>query len=151
MRTTKTLIGLRGSAVWSESSLCAHVRRYISYVAIHISPLGGQRLRLVIMSCFVLLHYPKAMDITEKEKPRIITWNTSPKIHFLFNNWTAMRENVPSDRCAQRRLISACASAQPDNSLRCSHLETLHPWLSKCAQWRFWPDCANARANLNFR
>ena len=33
--------------------------------------------------------------------------------------------------CAQRRLKSACASAQSDQSLRCSHEETLNPCLSK--------------------
>ena len=40
-------------------------------------------------------------------------------------------ENVPSDMCAQRRLRSACASAQSALSLRCPHEATLHPWLSK--------------------
>ena len=33
--------------------------------------------------------------------------------------------------CAQRRYKSVCTSAQPDQSLRCLHEETLHPWLSK--------------------
>ena len=33
--------------------------------------------------------------------------------------------------CAQWRLKSACAFAQSDQSLRCPHDETLHPWLSK--------------------
>ena len=37
MRTTKTLIRLRGCAVWLEFSLGIHVRRYFSYVEIHIS------------------------------------------------------------------------------------------------------------------
>ena len=32
---------------------------------------------------------------------------------------------------AQRRLKSACASAQSDQSLRCLHEENLHPWLTK--------------------
>ena len=32
---------------------------------------------------------------------------------------------------AQRRLKSACASAQSDQSLRCPHEETLNSWLSK--------------------
>ena len=32
--------------------------------------------------------------------------------------------------CAQRRLKSACVSAQSDQSLRYPHEETLHPWLS---------------------
>ena len=40
-------------------------------------------------------------------------------------------ENVPSDMCAQRRLRSACAFAQSDQSLRCSHEETSLFWLSK--------------------
>ena len=31
--------------------------------------------------------------------------------------------------CVQRRLQSDCASAQSDWSLRCPHVETLHPWL----------------------
>ena len=45
--------------------------------------------------------------------------------------WAATWENVPSNMCAQRRLKSACASAQSDQSLRCPHEETLYPWLSK--------------------
>ena len=42
-----------------------------------------------------------------------------------------MLENVPSDLCAQRRLKSACASTQSDQSLRRPHEETLHPPLSE--------------------
>ena len=45
--------------------------------------------------------------------------------------WDTTWENVPYDMCAQRRLKSACAFAQSDQSLRCSHEETLYPWLSK--------------------
>ena len=46
---------------------------------------------------------------------------------------------------AQRRLKSACASAQSDQRLRCPLEGTLPHWLfKKCAQWRFWSDCANA-------
>ena len=49
--------------------------------------------------------------------------------------------------CAQRRLKSACASAQSDQGLRYPHEETLHSWLTKmrlvkiltrlreCASW----------------
>ena len=51
--------------------------------------------------------------------------------------------------CAQRRLKSACAIAQYDQSLRCPHAERLHSCLSKILQWRFWSDCANAQADLN--
>ena len=42
-----------------------------------------------------------------------------------------MGENLPSDTCAQRRIRSACASAQSDQSLRYPHEETLASWLSK--------------------
>ena len=45
--------------------------------------------------------------------------------------WAATSENVPSNICAQRRLKSACASAQSDLSLQCPHEETLYLWLSK--------------------
>ena len=53
--------------------------------------------------------------------------------------------------CAKRRLKSACASAQSDQSHRCPHEETMHPWLSKCAKRVFWSHYANARADLNHR
>ena len=45
--------------------------------------------------------------------------------------WTVTLENIPFDMCAQRRLKSACASAQSDQNLCCPHEETLHPWLSR--------------------
>ena len=34
------------------------------------------------------------------------------------------------DMCTKRRLISVCASAQSDQSLRCPHKETLKLYLS---------------------
>ena len=48
----------------------------------------------------------------------------------VFMKLSHIVENLPSDMCAQRRLRSACASAQSDQSLRCSHEETLHTWVS---------------------
>ena len=60
-------------------------------------------------------------------------------------------ENLSSNMHNQRRLISASASPQSDQRLYCSHEETLHPWISKCDQWRFWSDWANAQADLNLR
>ena len=81
-------------------------------------------------------------------------------------------ENIPSDMCTKRALKSACASSQSDQSLRCPHEETLHPWLSKlrmvkvlirlreCADWsesslgayvqRLFSDAA-AQINLHSR
>ena len=39
-------------------------------------------------------------------------------------------KNKQNDMCAQRRLRSAWASAQSDQSLRCPHVETVGPQLS---------------------
>ena len=43
--------------------------------------------------------------------------------------WDAAWQNQQSDLCAQRRLWSAWAFAQSDQSLRCPHEETLGPQL----------------------
>ena len=51
--------------------------------------------------------------------------------------------------CAKRRLKSACASVQSDQSRRCLHEEALHPWLSKMNQVKTLIRCANAQADLN--
>ena len=45
----------------------------------------------------------------------------------IWNVWAKTWENVPFDVCTQRRLTSACASAQSDQSIRCPHEETLQP------------------------
>ena len=71
-------------------------------------------------------------SITELEQAKrirqlVISILANPKVML----WAAMWENVPPDICAQRRHKSACASDQSDQSLRCPHEETLHPWLSK--------------------
>ena len=42
-------------------------------------------------------------------------------------------ENVPSDLCAQRKLKSACASVQSDQSFRCPHEELCIIGYPKCA------------------
>ena len=38
---------------------------------------------------------------------------------------------VPFDISKQRKLKSACASMQSDQSIHCPHEETLNPWLLK--------------------
>ena len=53
---------------------------------------------------------------------------TSHRIIIWFSKW---KKNIPSDICVKRRLKSACASAQSDQSLRSPHEESLHPWLFK--------------------
>ena len=67
---------------------------------------------LVIILLSVLIRRKKIWSYTESKEQR---------------NW----ENVPSDMCAQRRLRSACASVQSDQSLFCPYEKTLRTWLSK--------------------
>ena len=50
--------------------------------------------------------------------------------------WAPTWENVPSYMCAQRRLKSACASAQSDLSLPYPHGQILHLCLSKMCQMK---------------
>ena len=63
----------------------------------------------------------------------------------------ATSENVPSDMCAQRRLRSACATAQADQSLRCPLKETLQAQLSNNAISEDSDQTANAQGDLNLR
>ena len=53
--------------------------------------------------------------------------------------------------CAQRRLRSAWASAQTDQSLHYPHEESLGPKLPIDAQRRLWSDWADAPADLSLR
>ena len=50
------------------------------------------------------------------------------------NKWATTWQNLQNDLCTQRRLGSALASTQSDQSLRCPHEETLGPYLLS-AQW----------------
>ena len=49
---------------------------------------------------------------------------------YSFSIWAAAWQNQQKNLCAKRRLRSAWASAQSDQSLRCLHEEALGPWLS---------------------
>ena len=82
--------------------------------------------------CFLLL--AKVMQIVHK----IYIWATT---------W----ENVLSDMRAWRRLKSACAFLQSYQSLFVHKKMFCILGDPKCAQWRFWSDCANAQADLNLR
>ena len=53
--------------------------------------------------------------------------------------------------CAQRRLRSAWASAQSDQSIRCSHKESLGPYRPTERKRRLWSDWADAQADLSLR
>ena len=64
----------------------------------------------------------------------------------LYMIWAGTQHYLKDCMCAPRRLRSACASAQSDQSLRCP-LEAL--WIlgfSQSALRRLWPDCADAQA-----
>ena len=54
------------------------------------------------------------------------TWCGSSR-RKLSNKWAASWQNQQNGMCAQRRLRSAWASAQSDQSLRCPHEESLGP------------------------
>ena len=53
--------------------------------------------------------------------------------------------------CTQRRLRSAWASAQSDQSSLCTQWVAKDPQLSSCRQLRLWPDWADAQADLRLR
>ena len=56
----------------------------------------------------------------------IISW-----VGLIITNWAAAWQNQQNDRCAQRRLRSAWASVQSDQSLRCPYEEALGPQLPR--------------------
>ena len=62
-------------------------------------------------------------------KLRIITVDLVWYRIFMNIKWAASWQNQQNGGCAQRRLRSAWASAQSDQSLRCPHEESLGPYL----------------------
>ena len=68
----------------------------------------------------------------------------------IYSVWAAKRENVLSDMCAQRRLLSACASVQANQRLVVRRKKLFILGYPKCTQWRFWSDCANSQADRIF-
>ena len=64
--------------------------------------------------------------------------------------WSARDMTKPAKWvCAQRRLRSAWASAQSDQSLRLRLMGSEGPKLSSCGQRRLWSDWADAQADLS--
>ena len=63
--------------------------------------------------------------------------------------WATSWQNQQNGMCAQRRLRSAWASAQSDQSLCSAHAETLDLELPLSAQRRLWSDWADAQADLS--
>ena len=63
--------------------------------------------------------------------------------------WAETWENVLSEIRVQRRFKSSCASAETDqSSLSAWKKRCIHGY-PKCAQRRFWSDCAYAQDGLN--
>ena len=100
-----------------------------------------------------------------------ITWNNH-KISYFVGGWFTLSKFLIKVRvqswltlikmsrdmtkptkwvCAQRRLRSAWASAQSDQSLRCAHEKRLVLSYPLSAQRRLWSDWAHAQADLSLR
>ena len=73
-------------------------------------------------------------------------------VTFFYFIWATSWQNQQNYMWAQRRLRSAWASAQSDQSIRCSHEETSSPYsYLLSAQRRLWSDWADAQADLSLR
>ena len=89
-------------------------------------------MRISIQICHVMS--------TETQNIRTPTWLSKPQ-----------REKTYLLKCASNEDSNQPVHPQSHQSLRCPHEETLHPWLSKNRQWRFWSDCAYAQSDQNHR
>ena len=89
-----------------------------------MSKVNNQNSRFVRLWTVVELYRVHAEIITASK-----THEPFPQIYDVGRHERDMTK--PTKRvCAQRRLRSACASAQSDQSLHCPHEEILGPWLS---------------------
>ena len=71
--------------------------------------------------------YAKMVSIRLWQRHRSISINSNQYMSSNLRKRTVWHKH-------QRRLKSACASAQSDRNLFCPHEKTLHPWLSKMCQ-----------------
>ena len=134
MRTTKTLFRLLRCAEWFDSSLGAHVTRYV-------------------FSCCGSFFVKK----TSRDSQFITVYRRGVLRKFSKEMEPQRQETYLLTMCSQRRLSSACASAQSDQSIRCAHEETVHLWLSnmrsvkiqinlrECAGWSESSQSAHVR------
>ena len=97
--------------------------------------------QLYLFSIWELHFYASIMHINKNNT------RTHTIKDFIENKRATSWQNVQNGMCAQRRLRSAWASAQTDQSLHCPHEETLCP----NAQRRLWSDWADAQADLSLR
>ena len=79
---------------------------------------------------------------------------------FQYKNWAAAWQNQQNDMCVQRRLRTAWASAQSDQSMHCPPEAKLVPKLPiertaktliRLGGRRLWSDWADAQADLSLR
>ena len=72
---------------------------------------------------FRFSHYVIVMRVLNRSRQKQYYWSPKPKDSI----WAASWQNQHNGMCTQRRLRSAWASAQSDQSLRCPHEENLGP------------------------
>ena len=85
--------------------------------------------------------------------PALLQGPTRPGKHFspILNNMNHLLTKPTKWVCAQRRLRSAWASAQSDQSLRCPNEEAWTLSYPLSAQQRLWSDWEDAQADLSLR
>ena len=128
------------------------MRKLIWAFAVRIFPKTRFRMARPVCRLTAVRHCPKIRHgfVNILQSPQ----NVNFKVYYLSylldlcrDKWPATPENAPPDICVRQRFNLACAFAQSDQSLRCPHEETLHPWLfkmravrdliilSECAGW----------------
>ena len=71
------------------------------------------------------------------------------RIFFLFFIWAAARKNQQNDLCSPRRLRSAWAFAQSDQSSQCAQWVAEDQMFFSCEQRRLWSDWVDAQAQAD--
>ena len=151
VRPTKAQISLDIRPIWSESSLSAC--RKLGFLAIHWahSKDSGQTGRMPSLTwvfagrtCyFVAFALARLCKLCRCQFCNLTSVQyDSPSSSNMI--WVGAHHFLQDCMCAQRRLRSACASAQPDQHLQTSKASS--SW-----QQRLWSACAEAQADLSLR
>ena len=152
VRPAMTQISLGIRPVWSESSICAQwVAKSQSFLHADSedSDQTGRMPRLIWVFARRTCHFVRFIM-----RPLIFCLNSETGTSFFktcISKWAALWQNQQSGVCAQRRLRSAWASTQSDQSLRCLHEKVWVLSYQLSAQRRRWADCADAQADLSLR
>ena len=121
MWTVKTLIRLGGCPGWSESA--GHTDHFVGFVMLRLI-CGCESEDLPMLKVF-WRHFRNKWRTRTDITSRVTAHRTHGG-----NQWAATWQNQQNDLCTQRRLRSAWASTQSDQSLHCPHEETLGPKLT---------------------